>query len=346
MIFSNVLMKKKQLPIFIIAEAGVNHNGSLQTAKKLIDEAKGAGADAVKFQSFKAEKLASKSAEMASYQKNNSGKQESQLTMLKRLELSREAHLDLMRHAKKRRIAFISSPFDEESADLLEEMEVSMYKIPSGEITNLAYIFHVARKGKPLIISTGMANLEEIREVVETCYAAGNKNITLLHCVTEYPAPYNEINLSAMGTMWKVFRLPVGYSDHTEGIEIAIAAAAMGAAVIEKHFTISRDMPGPDHAASIEPNELREMISAIRHVELARGDGKKIPAPCEKKNIAVARKSVVANRLIKKGHAILSEDISIKRPGNGIPPKQIAQVVGKRAKKTIKEGPILWNMIR
>ena len=269
---------KSMQPVFIIAEAGVNHNGSLDLALSLIDAAKAAGADAVKFQTFRADNLATATAHKAAYQERSTSNEETQFQMLKRLELDAEAHHRLIEHCRVVGIQFLSSPFDIESADLLEQMDVSLYKIPSGEITNLPYLRHIGRKGKPVILSTGMSTLVEVEEGVQALRESGVKDITLLHCVTEYPAPFDEINLRAMHTLHTAFGLPVGYSDHTPGTEIAIAAVALGAVVIEKHFTLDRNLPGPDHAASLEPSELKQMVSAIRHVESALGDGIKVPA--------------------------------------------------------------------
>ncbi len=313
---------------FIIAEAGVNHNGSVDVAKRLIDEARHAGADCIKFQSFIADKLVSRSAEKAQYQKQTTEGPTTQYEMLKRLELSEEDHRTLLAHCRENGMMFLSSAFDEESADLLEDLGVVAYKIPSGEVTNHGFLRYLAQKEKPLILSTGMSTLAEVAEAIEVIIAAGNQQLYLLHCVTEYPAPFAEINLKAMLTLENAFGFPVGYSDHTEGIEVAVAAVALGARIIEKHFTLSRDMAGPDHKASLEPHELRAMVEAIRNVEDSLGNGVKMPAPCEMKNMAVARKSVVARRDIASGERISRENVAIKRPGHGIQPKDIDKVMG------------------
>jgi len=330
--------------IFIIAEAGVNHNGSVDLALKLIDSAKASGADAVKFQTFRADKLATRSAHKAAYQERTTASEESQFEMLERLELDTETHIRLIEHCCQVGIQFLSSPFDAESADLLAKMDIPLFKIPSGEITNLPFLDHVARKGRPIILSTGMSTLGEIEEALTVLRAAGNRQITLLHCVTEYPAPYAEVNLRAMNTLKAAFGLPVGYSDHTPGIEIPIAAAALGAAVIEKHFTVDRSLAGPDHAASLEPNELGQMVTAIRHVEAALGDGIKAPARCELPNISVARKSVVAARSLIAGQRLTSDDLDIKRPGNGIAPRLKPMLIGRTLSSGVEKDEVLrWD---
>ena len=330
--------------VFVIAEAGVNHNGSIDLALKLVDAAKAAGADAVKFQTFRAERLATRSAHKAAYQERTTAEAESQFEMLQRLELDAEAHRHIIEHCRKRKIQFLSSPFDAQSADLLEEMDLPLYKVPSGEITNAPFLEHIAKKGRPIILSTGMSTLGEVEEAVRVLKDAGAKQLTLLHCVTEYPAPYDEVNLRAMKTLKCAFGLPVGYSDHTPGIEIAIAAVAMGAEVIEKHFTLDRSLPGPDHAASLEPEELERMVTAIRHVEAALGDGIKTPAKCELPNISVARKSVVASRSLRTGHKLERADLDIKRPGNGIVPKLLPALIGRRLRTAIQKDQVIsWD---
>jgi len=330
--------------VFIIAEAGVNHNGSVDLALKLIDSAKASGADAVKFQTFQADKLATRSAHKAAYQERTTASEESQFEMLERLELDTDTHKRLTEYCRQVGIQFLSSPFDAESADLLAEMDIPLFKIPSGEITNLPFLDHVARKGRPIILSTGMSTLGEIEEALTVLRAAGNRQITLLHCVTEYPAPYAETNLRAMNTLRVAFGLPVGYSDHTRGIEISIAAAALGAEVIEKHFTIDRSLPGPDHAASLEPDELKQMVASIRHVEAALGDGIKAPARCELPNISVARKSVVAARSLIAGQRLTSEDLDIKRPGNGIAPRLKPMLIGRTLSAGVEKDEVLrWD---
>ena len=329
---------------FIIAEAGVNHNGSLQVAKRLVEEAKQAGADSIKFQTFRADRLASTAAQKASYQKETTPAGESQYMMLKALELSSDDHIELMHHCRVNDIIFLSSPFDEEGADLLDRLGVPAFKIPSGEITNLPFLAYLAVKRKPLILSTGMSTLGEIEEALDTFRAAGNSNVTLLHCVTEYPAPYEEINLKALLSIEKAFGLPVGYSDHTQGIEIAIAAVALGAVIIEKHFTLDCTLPGPDHRASLEPHEFKRMVSAIRNVERAMGDGIKRPAACEIRNIPIARRSLVAARDINAGETITSADIAVKRPGTGIFPRDLNAVIGMRATSPIPRDTVLrWE---
>jgi len=330
--------------IFIIAEAGVNHNGSLDLALRLIDAAKASGADAVKFQTFRAESLAVRTAHKAPYQERTTAAAESQFEMLQRLELDAMAHRRLIDHCRQAGIQFLSSPFDAESADLLASLDVPAFKVPSGEITNLPLLRQLARKGRPLILSTGMATLDEVAEAVEALQSAGAAQLTLLHCVTEYPAPYAEVNLRAMQTLQSAFGLPVGYSDHTPGIEIAVAAAALGAEVIEKHFTLDRSLPGPDHAASLEPDELRQMVSAIRHVEAALGTGIKVPAPCELPNMAVARKSIVAARSMPAGHTLSDGDLDIKRPGSGLAPKLLPSLIGRTLRgDVVKDEVIDWK---
>ena len=319
---------------FIIAEAGVNHNGSFELAKKLIDAAAEAGADCVKFQTFKADTIVSKSAKKADYQQKTTDAAESQYQMLKRLELSESDHRELQKYCRKKGIMFLSTPFDVVSIDFLDSLELECFKIPSGEITNLPYLRKVNSKHKPVIMSTGMATLNEIKEalaILKDC------KVSLLHCTTEYPCPYEGVNLKAMQTMRDAFHLPVGYSDHTKGIEVPIAAVAMGATIIEKHFTLDRNMEGPDHKASLEPDELKAMISAIRHIEAALGTGEKEPAECEKKNIAIARKSIVAKRAIKKGEILTEENLTVKRPGDGISPMKWDEVVGTVAKRDYAE---------
>jgi sialic acid synthase SpsE len=266
--------------------------------------------------------------------------------MLRRLELSVADHRKLIEHCKQIGIQFLSSPFDEQSADLLAEMDLPLYKVPSGEITNLPFLEYIARKGKPIILSTGMSTLGEVEEAIEVLRGAGTDQLTLLHCVTEYPAPYEEVNLRAMQTLKTAFRLPVGYSDHTPGIVVAIAAVALGAEVIEKHFTLDRSLPGPDHAASLEPEELREMVSAIRHIEVALGDGIKVPTKSEIPNISVARKSIVSTRALTAGHSLVLSDLTIKRPGNGIAPKLLPALIGRTLSKSVdKDETIQWESL-
>jgi N-acetylneuraminate synthase len=330
--------------VFIIAEAGVNHNGSLELALRLVDAAKASGADAVKFQTFRAALLASRSARKAPYQERTTANTESQFEMLQRLELDATAHQRLIDHCQKVGIQFLSSPFDAESADLLATMNMPLYKVPSGEITNLPFLQHLASKGRPLIVSTGMSTLGEVEEAVEVLQRAGATELTLLHCVTEYPAPYDEINLRAMQTLRLAFGLPVGYSDHTPGIEIAVAAVALGAEVIEKHLTLDRSLPGPDHHASLEPAEFAQMVQSIRHVEAALGSTRKAPVPCELPNLPIARKSVVAARALPIGHQLAAGDLEIKRPGNGLAPKHLPALLGRTLRLSVdKEEIIHWD---
>ncbi len=333
--------------VFIIAEAGVNHNGSLDVARRLVEEAARAGADCVKFQTFSADKLAGRSAPKAAYQSERTGSAGSQYEMLKSLELSEADHRVLMSYCQELDVVFLSSPFDEQSADMLAELGVPAFKIPSGELTNHGFLRHVAGKNKPLIISTGMSTLGEVAEAIGAIEMTGNRQIYLLHCVTQYPAPFDEINLRAMRTLARAFGYPVGYSDHSPGIEIAVAAVALGAQIIEKHFTLSRDMPGPDHRASLEPEELATMVDAIRNVERALGNGVKAPAPCEMENIAVARKSLVAVRDISAGERITEENVAIKRPGDGIQPKDLDKALGLRAATDIAvDSVITWGHLK
>jgi N,N'-diacetyllegionaminate synthase len=328
---------------FVIAEAGVNHNGSLVLAKQLIDAAKAAGADAIKFQTFKTERLASRHAGKAEYQKRTTRHDESQFEMLKKLELDEKAHLELLDYSRRKKIEFLSSPFDEQSADLLDEIGIRIFKIPSGEITNLPYLAHIAKKGKAMILSTGMSTLGEVEEALKVIRSAGNVRVQLLHCVTEYPAPVACINLKAMLTLASAFDLSVGYSDHTPGTEIAIAAVALGAEIIEKHLTLSKEMEGPDHRASLAPQEFKSMVDAIRNVEHSLGDGVKRPAPCELKNIFIARKSVVAAREIKRGEKLNASNLTLKRPGHGIQPRDLDKVFGRRARTRVKlDQVITW----
>ena len=328
-------------PCFVIAEAGVNHNGRLDLALKLVDAAVAARADAVKFQTFKAERLVTRAAPKADYQKAATRAGESQFEMLKKLELSERDHLKLLAYCKQRGIVFLSSPFDEASADFLCALGVPAFKIGSGELTNLPLLEHIARKKRPIMLSTGMAGLREVETAVRAIRRAGNDRVVLLHCVTQYPADPSTVNLRAMETMRKKFGVPVGFSDHTRGIEIAIGAAALGAAVIEKHFTLDRKMPGPDQRASLEPQELAAMVYAIRVVQSALGDGRKKPQAAELKVTAVARKSLVAARAIRKGARVQKEDIAIKRPGTGLPPSQIRAVLGRIAKANLPEGTVI-----
>lgn len=317
----------------IIAEAGVNHNGDLKLAKQLIDVAVEAGADMVKFQSFSADRQATKTARKAEYQSQVTDAGESQYAMLKRLEMSDEMHRALIQYCEEKEITFFSTGFDTQSIDFLVGLGMSCFKIPSGEITNLPYLRHVGALGKPIILSTGMASLGEIENALEALESVGmqREEITVLHCNTEYPTPMEDVNLKAMNSIRDAFGVSVGYSDHTSGIEVAIAAVALGASVIEKHFTLDRNLPGPDHKASLEPGELVSMVSAIRNIEIALGSGVKRPSPSEKKNKVIARKSIVAARDIKEGEFFSLENIAAKRPGTGISPMRWDEVVGRVA---------------
>lgn len=319
--------------VFIIAEAGVNHNGDISLAKKLIDAASEAGADAVKFQSFKAEKLVTKTAEKANYQVETTDNQENQYAMIKKLELDYDKHQELIDYCTSKNILFLSSPFDLESIDLLNNLGMEIFKIPSGEITNLPYLLKIAKLKKQVILSTGMATLGEIESALNVLKENGTEHITILHCNTEYPTPMEDVNLKAMKTLSHAFKIDVGYSDHTLGIEIPIAAVAMGATIIEKHFTLDKNMEGPDHRASLEPDELREMISSIRNIEKALGNGLKTPTGSEKKNKSVARKSIVAKTDIKQGNIFSEDNLTIKRPGTGISPMFWNELIGKKATK-------------
>lgn len=318
----------------IIAEAGVNHNGSIELAKKLVDTAVIAGADFVKFQTFNANKLASKHAQKAAYQKQTTDKFESQLEMLKRLELSEKAHLELIDYCRLKNINFLSTAFDLESIELLRNFGVTLGKIPSGELTNLPYLRKMSKAFPRIILSTGMADLEEIKVTIQALIASGTskKNLTVLHCNTEYPTPFEDVNLKAMLTIGEELGVNIGYSDHTLGIEVPIAAVALGAKVIEKHFTLDRNMEGPDHKASLEPDELKAMVSAIRNIEKAMaGNGIKSPSNSEIKNKAIARKSIVAAMNIQKGTVLTKENMTVKRPGTGISPMKWDEVIGKVA---------------
>jgi len=331
---------------FIIAEAGVNHNGSLKTAKKLVDAAKAAGADAIKFQTFKAEALATRSAPKAKYQKI-SAKKESQLEMLKKLELSEAEFKELFKYCKQKGIIFLSTPFDEESAEFLNQLGVSKFKIGSGDVTNVPLLKRIAGYKKPIILSTGMSTLKEVREAVRVIYSAGNKKVSLLHCTSNYPARYGDVNLKAMETLREIFKVPVGYSDHTLGIEMAVAAVAMGARVIEKHFTLNNNFKGPDHKVSLEPKEFKQMVQAIRKTETAMGDGIKRPRGSELEVAKVARKSIVAACNIPEGVIITKAMLTVKRPGTGLKPRFLNKVIGRKAKFDIPKDELLsWSAIQ
>lgn len=327
----------------IIAEAGVNYNGNVETAKKMIAVAKECGADIIKFQTGKPENVMSRYAWKADYQKAATGSGESQLDMVRKLMLPFDDFITLKEECHKAGIAFLSTPFDLDSIRFLKELGMDMWKIPSGEITNLPYLEMIGSFGGKIILSTGMSTLTEIRDVVDVLTGQGTRkeDITLLHCTTEYPTPFREVNLRAMETLRQEFRLSVGYSDHTLGIEVPVAAAAMGAAVIEKHFTLDKSMEGPDHRASLEPDELRAMVASIRNIEQAFGSGRKVPMPSEQKNMAVARKSIVAKCGIAAGELLSEENITTKRPGNGVSPMLWHQVLGTRAMRDFGEDELI-----
>lgn len=334
----------------IIAEAGVNHNGSIELAKKLIDAASDAGADYVKFQTFKAIKLVSKTAQKADYQsKNLNNTEETQFSMLKKLELSEEAHFELVKYCNEKNIKFLSTGFDEESIDFLEKLGIDLYKIPSGEITNKPFLQHIAKKKKSIILSTGMSDIIEIEDAVKVLINEGISinDISILHCNTEYPTPMKDVNLKAMNLIGEKFCVNIGYSDHTLGIEVPIAAVALGAKIIEKHFTLDRNMEGPDHKASLEPSELKQMVLSIRNIELAlSGSGAKLPSESELKNKAIARKSIHLNRNIKEGEIINFSDLIMKRPGDGISPMDYEKIIGRIAKRNLEiESKLSWNDI-
>ena len=326
--------------VLIIAEAGVNHNGSMQIAKQMVDKAVEAGVDIIKFQTFKSEKLVSKAAKQAEYQQRNIGKgDEGQLTMLKKLELSVENHRELIQYCQERNIRFWSTAFDMESIDFLHSLNLGLWKIPSGEITNYPYLKKIASFHEPIILSTGMCELSDIEAALNVLIDEGIKKeqITVLHCNTEYPTPYNDVNLKAMLEISEKFGVKIGYSDHTQGVEVPIAAVALGATVIEKHFTLDKNMEGPDHKASLEPDELKAMVTAIRHIEQALGTGHKSISESERKNIEIARKSIVAACPIKQGEMLTEENLTVKRPGNGISPMKWNEVIGTIALKDFEE---------
>ena len=334
-------MKKNK--VFIIAEAGVNHNGSLDLAKRLIEIAVDSGADAVKFQTFKAESLVSKNAQKADYQKQTTDASESQFDMIKKLELDVETHKELIAYCQEKDIMFLSTPFDHESIDLLSDLGLQIFKIPSGEITNLPYLRHIGSLGKKVVLSTGMSNLKEVGDALNILINAGTSkdNITVLHANTMYPTPMEDVNLNAMLTMQKEFDVAVGYSDHTLGIEVDIAAVAMGASCIEKHFTLDRAMDGPDHRASLEPEELKEMVNSIRNIEKALGSSEKKPSQSESVNIDVARKSIFAKIDINKGDILDKKNLCVKRPGSGISPMKWDEVMGTISIKNYKKNTLI-----
>ena len=332
------------MSVYIIAEAGVNHNGSLELATELIDRAKDCGCDCIKFQTFKTEELVTKTAKKAEYQVANTHNEDSQFSMLKKLELSFDAFKELKAYCDKKEIDFMSTPFDCSSVDMLEEIGVNVYKMSSGDITNKQLLQYVAKTGKPMIISTGMCTMDEVNEAVSWIEECGNSNITLLHCTSNYPAPYSEVNMNAMLTLKNAFTYEVGYSDHTKGIEIPIMAVAMGASIIEKHFTLDNEMEGPDHKASLNVEELGKMVSSIRHIELAFGNGVKSPSVSEMSTREVARKSIVLKRDVLKGSVLQEADLTIKRPGIGIAPKYLEDFVGKKVCHDMKaEDMLAWE---
>ncbi|AXH13461.1 N-acetylneuraminate synthase [Halarcobacter bivalviorum] len=329
--------------VFIIAEAGVNHNGKKELAKKLIDVASEAGADAVKFQTFKTENLVSKNAQKAEYQKQTTNKEESQFEMIKKLELDVDTHKELISYAQEKNIMFLSTPFDHDSIELLDDLGLEIFKIPSGEITNLPYLRQIGKLNKKVILSTGMADIGEIEDALDILISYGTKkeNIIVLHANTEYPTPMEDVNLKAMVTIGNTFDIKFGYSDHTLGIEVPTAAVAMGAYCIEKHFTLDKTMEGPDHKASLEPDELKAMVRAIRNIEKALGSTLKKPSKSEAKNKEIVRKSIVAKTEIKVGEVFTEDKLAIKRPGNGISPMQWDEIIGTFAQKDYKEDELI-----
>lgn len=329
--------------VFIIAEAGVNHNGDLDIAKRLIDAAAAAGVDAIKFQTFRASDLVASSAPKAQYQLASTSADESQLEMIRKLELTAADHNVLIEHCARRSVEFVSSPFDLDSIDLLDRLGVRVLKVPSGEVTNLPYLKKIGRVGKDIILSTGMCRLDEISSALDVLLESGMKreNVLVLHCNTEYPTPMEDVNLRAMLTIRDELNVSVGYSDHTEGIEVSLAAAAMGASIIEKHFTLDRTMKGPDHKASIEPDELKAMVTAIRNIEKALGDGVKRPSRSEAKNMTIARKSIVAACKIKTGERFTEVNLAVKRPGNGINPMKYYELIGTVSPRDFAEDELI-----
>ena len=329
----------------IIAEAGVNHNGSLELAKQLVNKAVDAGVDYIKFQTFKASKLVTKAAKQAEYQQKNTGKEgDSQYQMLKKLELSPKDHEVLIAYCKEKGIKFFSTAFDFDSIEYLHSLHLGLWKIPSGEVTNYPYIKKIAQYGEPVILSTGMCEMNDVSAAINVLLKNGltKEQITVLHCNTEYPTPFEDVNLRAMLALEDEFKVEVGYSDHTKGIEVPIAAVALGASVIEKHFTLDRNMEGPDHKASLEPDELKAMVSAIRNIEKAvGGDGTKHVSESERKNIAIARKSIIADRDIKKGELLTEENLTVKRPGTGISPMRWEEVIGTKAIRDFAEEELI-----
>ncbi|CUW38025.1 putative N,N'-diacetyllegionaminic acid synthase [Magnetospirillum sp. XM-1] len=331
-------------PCFVIAEAGVNHNGDLALAHRLVDMAAQAGADAVKFQTFTAEKVVSAQAPKAAYQKASTGGEQSQLDMVRGFQLAPEAFAELSAHCAQAGILFMSTPFDLDSVDVLDRLDVPAFKLPSGEITNPLLLRRVAATGRPVILSTGMGALVEVAAAVDILERAGCRDLMLLHCTSAYPAPVESANLRAMATLAAAFRRPVGYSDHTEGFEAAIAAVALGACCIEKHFTLDRSLPGPDHLASVSPADLGALVAVIRRVEKGLGDGCKRPVAAEEDTRAVARRSLFAARALEAGAVMAEDDLIALRPGGGISPMQVDMVVGRRLTRAVAEGTLLaWS---
>lgn len=330
----------RDCPVFIIAEAGVNHNGDLKMAKALIREAKACGVDCVKFQTFEAERLVTRRAPKAEYQRQATDPSESQWEMLRRLELSREAHQEIMVYCQEASILFLSTPFDENGADFLVQERMDAIKVPSGEITNLPFLAYLARKKRPMLVSTGMARLGEVEDALRAIYDEHNHEVVLLHCVSNYPADPADANLRAIQTMANAFHVPVGYSDHTTGLAVPLAAVALGACIIEKHFTLDKALPGPDHRMSLNSNELAAMVRGIRTVEVALGHGRKVPAASETSTALVARRSLVAARTIQPGEVLADEMIAVKRPGSGFSPSLRTMLVGRRARVAIDEGAL------
>ena len=329
------------LSVLIIAEAGVNHNGSLILAKKLVDVAKDAGADCIKFQTFLAKNIVSKNAVKAEYQKIQTTADESQYDMLKKLELSFDEFVEINKYCKKKSIGFMSTAFDFDSIDFLDSLKMAIWKIPSGEITNLPHLMKIAKLKKPVIISTGMSTIDEVRSAINVLKANGAGELTVLHCTTEYPTPFNDVNLRAMLTIKDEFSVKVGYSDHTKGLEVPIAAVALGATVIEKHFTLDNNMEGPDHKASLEPDELTQMVDSIRHIESVLGNGIKQPAESEREIMAVARKSIIAKKFIKSGEVFTEENLTVKRPGDGINPMKWFDIIGMVSLRDFEEDELI-----
>lgn len=329
------------MAIKIIAEAGVNHNGSVKLAKQMIEEAAKAGADYIKFQTFKPEKLVSKYAQKADYQKKMTGSQESQLQMLEKLALSYDDFVELKKYCEQIGIGFLSTPFDEDSIRFLDSLDMDFWKIPSGEITNYPYLVQIAQTGRDIVLSTGMCEMDEIADAMKVLEENGAGNISLLHCNTEYPTPYEDVNLLAMNQMREVFNKQVGYSDHTVGIEVPIAAVALGAEIIEKHFTLDKNMEGPDHKASLEPLELSQMICSIRHIEKSLGDGNKKRTASEHHNVVAVRKSIVAKCEIHKGELFTEKNLTVKRPSNGISPMKWNEIIGTRAQRDFLEDELI-----